>query len=327
MVMGIFWTSIQSVISIVLFMAVGYFCRAKGWFSDKFSKGLSQLIMKIALPCGIFMSMLKRFHLNQLKSLSKGLVYTILAILIGYVISWIAVKVLQVPKGKRGLMMTGINGANTVFIGMPLNIALFGQVSIPYLLVYYIINTIIIWTLGVWVIAGDDPTADGKKGVQIDWKHFLPAPIWGFIIAIPFLIWMPNAATTLPTFITNTLTGLGNLVTPLSLMYIGIMLKDFGISNIRFDKYLNISLIGRFIVSPLIMFGLVYFGMHVMGIGMVSMFRKTLIIQSATPSLAVLPILADQYHGDVQFATNMVVATSTLFVIVVPVIMLLLNFM
>lgn len=325
--MGIFWTSIQSVISIVLLMAVGYFCRGKGWFDDKFSKGLSQIIMKVALPCGIFMSMLKRFHLNQLKSLSKGLVYTILAILIGYVISWGVVKLLHVPRGKRGLMMTGINGANTVFIGMPLNIALFGQISIPYLLVYYIVNTIIIWTLGVWVIAGDDPTTEGKSGIKINWKHFLPAPIWGFIVAIPFLIWMPDAATALPTFITKTLSDLGDLVTPLSLMYIGIMLKDFGILNIHFDKYLNISLMGRFIVSPLIMFGLVYFGMHVMGIGMVSMFRKTLIIQAATPSLAVLPILADQYHGDVQFATNMVVATSTLFVIVVPIIMLLLNFM
>lgn len=326
--MEIFWTSIQSVISIVLLMAVGYFCRGKGWFDDKFSKGLSQIIMKVALPCGIFMSMLKRFHLNQLKSLSKGLIYTILAILIGYVISWIAVKVLRVPKGKRGLMMTGINGANTVFIGMPLNIALFGQVSIPYLLVYYIVNTIIIWTLGVWIIAGDDPTAtDGKKGIKIDWKHFLPAPIWGFIVAIPFLIWMPDAATTLPSFITNTLNDLGSLVTPLSLMYIGIMLKDFGISNIHFDKYLNFSLLGRFVISPIVMFVLIYCGMHFIGINMISMFRKTLIIQSATPSLAVLPILADQYHGDVQFATNLVVATSTLFVIVVPIIMFLLNFM
>lgn len=326
--MRVFLTSIQSVLSIVIMMAVGYFCRAKGWFGDKFSKGLSQVIMKIALPCGIFMSMLKRFHLDQLKSLSKGLVYTILSIFIGYLISWMVLKLIKAPKGKRGLMMTGINGANTVFIGLPLNIALFGQVSIPYLLVYYIVNTIIIWTLGVWVIAADDPTIkDENKGIKINWKHFLPAPIWGFIVAIPFLIWMPKAATQLPGFITNTLTDLGDLVTPLSLMYIGIMLRDFGITNIHFDKYLNFSLFGRFIVSPIIMFLLIFCGMHFLGINMVPMFHKTLIIQSATPSLAVLPILADQYHGDVQFATSLVVATSTLFVIVVPIIMFLLNFL
>lgn len=322
--MSVFWTSIQSVLSIVIMMAVGYFCRAKGWFSDRFSKGLSQLIMKIALPCAIFMSMLQRFHLDQLKSLSKGLIYTVLSIFIGYLISWAAVHIFKIPKGQRGLMMTGINGANTVFIGLPLNVALFGNVSIPYLLVYYIVNTIIIWTLGVWVIAADDPTTK-KNSVKIDWKHFLPAPIWGFIIALPFLIWMPNAATQLPSFITRTLSDIGGLVTPLSLMYIGIMLRDFGISNIRFTKSLNISLIGRFIVSPIIMFLIIACGIHA-GVSITPMFHKTLIIQAATPSLAVLPILADQYHCDVEFATDLVAATSVLFVIVVPIIMMIMNF-
>lgn len=322
--MSVFWTSVQSVISIVIMMAVGYFCRAKGWFGDRFSKGLSQLIMKIALPCAIFMSMLQRFHLDQLKNLSKGLIYTILSIFIGYIISWIAIRIFKIPKGQRGLMMTGINGANTVFIGLPLNIALFGNVSIPYLLVYYIVNTIIIWTVGVWVIAADDPTTK-ERNVKIDWKHFLPAPIWGFIIALPFLIWMPNAATQLPTFITKTLSDIGGLVTPLSLMYIGIMLRDFGISNIKFTKSLNISLVGRFIISPIVMFLIIMCGTH-MGISIAPMFHKTLIIQAATPSLAVLPILADQYHCDVEFATDLVAATSVLFVIVVPVIMMILNF-
>lgn len=51
------------------------------------------------------------------------------------------------------------------------------------------------------------------------------------------------------------------------------------------------------------------------------MFRHTLIIQAATPVFAVLPILADQYHGDVKFATDVVVSTSTLFIIVVPILM------
>lgn len=323
--MAVFWKSIQSVLSIVIMMGVGYFCRARGWFSDTFAKGLSQIIMKIALPCAIFMSMLKRFHLDQLKTLSKGIIYTILSIAIGYLISWATVKFFKIPRGQRGLMMTGINGANTVFIGMPLNIALFGSISIPYLLVYYIVNTIVIWTFGVWVIAADDPTSK-EKGMKINWKHFLPAPIWGFIIALPFLIAWPQAATQLPTFITKTLEDIGGLVTPLSLMYIGIMLKNFGISNIKFSKSLDLALLGRFVVSPFIMFLIITCGIHALHIPIIPMFYKTLVIQAATPSLAVLPILADQYHCDVKFATNLVAATSVLFIIVVPIIMLFLNF-
>ncbi|MEK1334816.1 malate permease [Limosilactobacillus fermentum] len=317
--MSVFWTSIQSVLSIIIMMAIGYVCKGKGWFDDHFSKSLSQIIMKVALPCSIFMSMLDRFKISQLKPLSVGLVYVIIAFVIGYIISWLLVVVCRVPANQRGLVMTGINGANTVFIGMPLNVALFGNVSIPYLLVYYIVNTIVIWTFGVWVIAAYDPTTKNK--VSIDWKHFLPAPLWGFIVAIPFLIWMPNAATQLPTFVTTTLTDVGALVTPLSLIYIGIMLKDFGIQSVRFSKNLNVAILGRFVLSPIIMFTLIYAGAHGLHVNMASMFSKTLIIQAATPSFAVLPILADQYHSDVKFATSLVVATSCLFVIVVPIIM------
>lgn len=40
-----------------------------------------------------------------------------------------------------------------------------------------------------------------------------------------------------------------------------------------------------------------------------------------TQGLNWLPILASNYHGEVKFATNVVVATSVLFIVVVPVIM------
>lgn len=166
--MNVFLTSIQSVLAIVLMISVGYFGQAKGWFDKNFSGSLSKLIMQIALPASIFMSMMKHFIPSKLAALSTGLIYTILSIFIGYVIAWFAIKLFKVPRGRRGLMMTAINGANTVFIGMPLNIALFGEVSVPYLLTYYIINTVVIWTVGVWVIAGDDPTVkEGSKAKKI----------------------------------------------------------------------------------------------------------------------------------------------------------------
>ncbi|WP_225352285.1 AEC family transporter [Limosilactobacillus equigenerosi] len=186
--MSIFWTSIQSVLSIMIMMAIGYFCQGLGWFNDKFSSSLSDIIMKVALPCAIFYSMLSRFKLVDVVSLSSGIIYTILSIFIGYLISFVVVTFLHVPHGRKAIMMAGINITNTVFIGMPLNVALFGAVSLPYLIVYYIVNTIILWTFTVWTIAADDPKIrDGKNKVKISWRHMLPAPIWGFIVALPFL--------------------------------------------------------------------------------------------------------------------------------------------
>ena len=52
---------------------------------------------------------------------------------------------------------------------------------------------------------------------------------------------------------------------------------------------------------------------------------QTFMIQSATPVLAVLPILANEAGADVRYATNVVTTSTILFAIVVPIISLLLG--
>lgn len=48
-------------------------------------------------------------------------------------------------------------------------------------------------------------------------------------------------------------------------------------------------------------------------------------MQSAVPTLAVLPILAEQGKGDVVYAANLVTIGTLLFVVVVPLVMLLVS--
>ena len=52
-----------------------------------------------------------------------------------------------------------------------------------------------------------------------------------------------------------------------------------------------------------------------------SMETSTFVIQAAAPCLAVLPILVGRSHGDVGYATNVVVTSTVLFVVVVPILM------
>ena len=93
------------------------------------------------------------------------------------------------------------------------------------------------------------------------------------------------------------------------------MLAKAGIKTIRFDKDSIVALIGRFIVSPVLMFLV----LKLMVPSMVNAEYQTFMIQSATPALAVLPILANQGDGDVEFATNIVTLSTVLFVIVIPI--------
>ena len=322
--MAVFLTSVSSVLVIVLIMALGYILRANGWFADSFAGNISNLITKIALPASIFTAVMKFLTRDKLVSLSQGILFPALGVIIGYLIAWLVVKVLKIKPGRRGIFMNAIVNANTIFIGMPLNNALFGEKAMSYFLIYYIINTVSTWAFGIFLISNDDPTVDKGKQTnkqKINWKKVLPMPLVGFIVAI---IWM-LLGIPVPTFLGNTLNYVGALVTPLSLIYIGIVLRDAGLNNFKFERDSILALLGRFVLSPVILILLIKFGLHT-GFDLPALMRQTLVVQSATPMLAVLPILADEAHGDVEYATNVVVMSTVLFIIVVPVLMAILQF-
>ena len=307
----LFLTSLESIVPIIALIVLGYFLQVKGWFHDDFGNDLSKLIMNVAMPVSIFVSVLKYLTLEKLISLSGGLVYTFVAFALGYIVAFLSVKAFKVAPGRRGTVINTFVNANTIFIGLPLNIALFGDDALAYFLIYYITNTISTWTLGVYLMTSDSKSGKKKQESHFDWKKLLPAPLLGFIVSVVFLI----VNIPLPSFVSSTLGYVGGLTTPLSLVYIGIVLAKAGIKTIRFDKDSIVALVGRFIVAPVLMFAV----LKLMAPGMVTAEYQTFMIQSATPALAVLPILANQGDGDVEFSTNIVTLSTVLFVIVIPI--------
>ena len=308
----LFLTSLESIIPIIALIVLGYFLQVRGWFHNDFGNDLSKLIMNVAMPVSIFVSVLKYLTLEKLISLSGGLIYTFVAFALGYIVAFLSVKAFKVAPGRRGTVINTFVNANTIFIGLPLNIALFGDDALAYFLIYYITNTISTWTLGVFLMTSDSKSGKKKQESHFDWKKLLPAPLLGFIVSVVFLI----INIPLPSFVSSALGYVGGLTTPLSLVYIGIVLAKAGIKTIRFDKDSIVALVGRFIVAPVLMFAV----LKLMAPGMVTAEYQTFMIQSATPALAVLPILANQGDGDVEFSTNIVTLSTVLFVIVIPII-------
>ena len=312
-----FFTSIESVLTIVILIAVGYFLQKYKWFGPDFSKGISKLVVNVGLPCSIFTGILANLTVGSLGNLGIGLIFPFGTVIVSYIIAFILMKVFKIRPERRGIFLNGVANANTIFVGMPLNIALFGEASIPYYLVCYISNTISTWVIGIIIMSATDPYKEpGKK--SFNWKKVLTPPLVGFIIGLIFLIF----SIPVPDFINSALKYLGAFVTPLALIYIGIMLYNAGLKNMRLDRDSILALVGRFVICPIIIIILIMIGTGAFGIVMPSIEKDSFIVQSATPMLAVLPILADQYHGDVKYATNITTISTVLFIVVVPVLML-----
>lgn len=324
--MTAFLTSLSSVGEIVLVIALGFWLRSSGRLDDTFKGNVSFIIMNIALPVSIFMSVVSKLNRDKLLSLSSSLGYVFLCFVLGYVVAIALVKIFKIRKGRRGTFINMVVNANTIFIGMPLNMALFGDKALPYFLIYYLVNTISTWAVGIFFISADDPTKEkgDKADANFNWKKLLPAPLIGFIVALVWLVLgLPITFIVQPEsfpMLGNTFTMVGGLVTPLSLIYIGIILADAGLNSIHFDRDSILALVGRFVIAPAIMLAVLLAFSHG-GIAVPDVAMSTYVIQAAAPGLAVLPILVGRSHGDVAYATNVVVTSTVLFVVVVPILM------
>ena len=334
----VFLTSLQSIIPIVLLISLGYFLKGRGMFNPTFSGNLSRFIMSVILPAGVFVSVLHHLHMSDLWNLRYGMLVVMLTYIIAYIVAFIMMKLLKVPKGRRGIFINMVVNDNCLFIGLPVQIALFGPEALPYFLLYYIGNTISVWLVGVFLIELDPlPNSDnglGNKEIQggrksnilssgkaqkpkFDWKKLLPPPLLGFFTALIFLFFEIPLAPILH----NTLNYLGDMVTPLSLIYIGIVLHDAGLKSMSLNKDSIGGIVGRFVISPIIMFCVIMALQYGVGIVLEPIAIITFVVQSAGPVIAVLPIVANEAKSDLPFATGLVMISTILFVVVIPIIM------
>lgn len=314
----IFLTSLGSIFPIIVMIAIGYILRKRHWFHHTFSENVSKLITNVALPCSIFYSVLKYLDMNVLKELSNRLIFTFASVIIGYVTAYIVIKIFKIRRGRRGVFYNAVVNANTIFIGLPLNMALFGEEASKYYLMYYITNTISIWTLGYILLENDSIEEKESKG-GFNPKKLLSPPLIAFVTAFIVLV----LGISVPKPLVETTKYLGNIVTPLALLYIGIVLADAGLHSINFDLDTILALLGRFVFSSIVMVALLKVTGQFMQLD--SLEIKTFVTQSAAPVFAALPILTNQTEGDIEYATNVVTTSTILFVVVIPVLMMFLK--
>ena len=315
----IFLKSLGSIFPIIVMISIGYILKKRHWFHHTFSENVSKLITNVALPCSIFYSVLKYLNMEALKEVSNRLIFTFASVIIGYVAAFFVIKLVKMREGRRGVFYNAVVNANTIFIGLPLNMALFGEAASKYYLMYYITNTVSIWTLGYMLLASDPMENSGDAKGGFDLKKLLSPPLIAFVIAFAVLL----SGIRVITPIVETTKYLGSVVTPLALLYIGIVLADAGLHSIRFDLDTNLALLGRFVFSSVVMIVLLKIAGRFVKLDLLEI--KTFVIQAAAPVFAALPILTNETKGDIGYSTNVVTTSTILFILVVPLLMSILN--
>lgn len=323
--MSIVLNVLESIFPVFAIILTGYLMQHAHWFSERFASDISDLIMKVALPASIFTSVTSNLTASQLSAFADGVLIGGSAVAISYAVAFLLCKVLHIRRGRRGTFINTFANANTVFIGMPMNIALFGEEADKYYLVYYVINTVSTWAVGSVLIAGDpseDVSADNddKKDHKMSWKQIFSPPMTAFLVSMVLVIF----SVKIPSPITTAAEYVGDLVTPLALIYIGIVLSNIGLRSLRIDRDTAVALAGKFVVAPSAMILMLHIVTQA-GYFMPVLEQSTLIMQSAMPALSIQAVLVNEGKGDVKYATGLVAISTILFVAAAPVMMLIID--
>ncbi|KJW13034.1 AEC family transporter [Levilactobacillus spicheri] len=308
--MAVFVRSVSGVLIILVMIGLGYVLSRRGWFDDQAPKLIARLVTQIALPAYMISTITAKFSAETLKKTLPDLRFPVVSMLIMFGLSILAFHLFRINPKHRGLFESMFLNSNTVFVGLPVNEALFGPKSLPFVLVYYMANTTFFWTLGVYLIQRDGQ-GDSKFDLKTTLKKIFSPPLLGFMVGVVLVL----LDIQLPNWIMQDFSYVGGLTIPLSMIFIGTAIAGAGLQNIRFDRDSLGILLGRFIIAPVLM------GCLVLPTGMPLLMKQVFILQAAMPVMTNAPVVSKLYGADADYAAIMVTETTLLSLVVIPILM------
>ncbi|MEG2859806.1 MAG: AEC family transporter [Clostridia bacterium] len=292
------------VLSIFLLIGCGMLLSKLGWIDESGAKLLARLTVNVGMAGLVVNNMLTEFSKSSLLASVGGIGVSYLSMLLTLAAGWLAARLFKIEPNRRGAFITMFGFSNAVFIGLPVAVALFGEQVTPFALIYYIANTSLFWSLGNALLARDA----GVKG-KFQLKKLFPIPLIAFVACIFMLLFN----LTLPDFLLDTAGYLGNMVTPLSLIYTGhIIMRMIRDKQVKWRKGYGGMLLGRFLVAPaFLLLASVVFPIP-------SVMRGALFIQASMPVMAQTTIVAGEHGADAEYIAGGIALSTALSILTIP---------
>ena len=314
----VFLDALGGVTSLLVVVALGFALARMGWFSASSRKLIPALVTNVSLPPFLFSIIVGSMSRDRLFEMLYGISLPALTMALMFGLAWIVGKMLHVDKRHFGLFCACISNPNTIFIGIPVNMALFGPESLPYVLLYYFACTCFFWTVGNYAVSRDWHGNEGgpvaSPGIWHRIQKIVSPPMMGFLAGLFFVL----SGWSLPHFIDDAARTVGNLTTPLALLFIGITLEKMDWSHFRLTRDMIVALIGRLVVNPLAVWLLLPL------FSLPPLMGKVFIMQSSLPVIMQIAILSAYYNTDPEFGSVMVSLSTICCAITIPVYMTLL---
>ncbi len=313
-----FWNAISAVIMVLVIVAVGYFVGYSGRKQAAIklvTEFITWLIVTVTLPCTVVNTFYTSFTAQSLTGSVDLIIAAFIGVFSTYVVAKIVTRFAKIEKGQRGVFAALFGFSNSVFVGLPVAQAIFGDRGMAFAVLYFLANTTLMNSFSYADIRADGAYLQGKEYKKsTPWQTIrrlikppLVAVIIGFVLVLTGL--------RLPDFLATAVSYIGNITSPLALIFLGMILyrnRD-GLKSFKaFDKKMALVSIGRFIIAPLLMWSICLL------MGIPAYPTAVLIVQTSLPAMVQVTVYAEAFKADSELAAKGVIITLLVSFVALP---------
>lgn len=290
-------------IEIFLLLIVGYVLGKIRMISVQTRNQLTDIVVCVILPCSILCS----FQMNLSPEILKATIYVLITAFC-IQLFYMGLNLFlyrKFPKEEQAACKYSTMVTNASFIGIPVIGAVYGTTGVLYASIFVIPQRIFMWLYGLPLYAKVD-----KKEVV---RKILTHPCVVSIFAGIGIMYLYTNGIYLPDSISSTLSALGNCTTAICLIVIGSVLSDLKLKEM-FSVHAAIFSIYRLFLIPLVLI----FILRLTPLDTLA--RQVCVLLSAMPAPTTTVILSQKYGRNPEFASKVLVTSTLMSLISIPMI-------
>lgn len=296
------------IISLFLLIMIGFIAKKVNLVKSDIKSHLSSLVLNIALPLYIFTAMQFEFSKDVLKETGLLLVISVFYYAGAFLFAILFTRAFKFKGMKRDVYQYMVVFSNVGYMGYPVMYELAGEKGMFYAAIYNLTFNVLTWTLGVYLMSRHQNQAN--QSIRQRLLHVLNPSLFAVILGFSCFLF----SIKLPAILINTFKSIGSTTTPLSMMFIGIILAEINFKEIFTDLSVLLVTFIRLLVLPILTF------MILRTLGFEGLVLTIPVVLSAMPTSANSAIVASRYGNDYLLASKMIFVSTLLCIITIPLI-------
>jgi len=296
---------LQAVAPIFVLAIGGLFMRRYSILTAEADSSLLKLSINVLSPCLAFDSIVGNKAIHNASNLIIAPIVGYSTIAIGVMLALITCRLLKLNNNKlKGTFALTVAIYNYGYVPLPLALYLFNKETAGVLFIHNLGVDMALWTIGVALLT------ESRKRFSL--RNIINVPLVSIIFAV--LLNFMGADRWIPKFLSISINMLGNCSIPIGVILIGATIDDYLEEFKPNDGKIIIisSSLLRLLILPLIFLLIGYV------LPCPKELKAVIMLQAAMPSAVFPIILTKHYGGDVKTALRVIISTSILGLITIP---------